>query len=54
MSKVIQHPPIRVPQGWKGQDSALVMQIDRLFDDVYRELTLLKEKIKELEEAQEE
>jgi hypothetical protein len=29
------------------------MQIDRLFDDVYRQLTLLREKIKELEQEEE-
>lgn len=47
--KIAQHEPLRVPQGWKDQNAQLVMQIDRLFDDVYRQLMLIKEKIKELE-----
>ena len=50
---IIQHPPLRTPKGWKDQDAALVTQIDRLFEDVYRQLTILREKIKELEEEEE-
>jgi len=30
------------------------MQIDRLFDDLYRRISLLEERIRELEEAEEE
>ena len=51
---IMQHQPLRTPQGWTGQNAALVMQIDRLFDDVYKQITLLKEKIDELEADSEE
>lgn len=51
MKSVIQHPPLRTPREWTGDKASLVMQIDRLFDDVYREITLLRERIKELEAA---
>ena len=30
-----QHTPLRVPQGWNGQDRALVIQLERLFDEIY-------------------
>jgi len=30
-----QHEPLRVPQGWKGQDKALVIQLERVVDDIY-------------------
>lgn len=35
MSKTRQHQPIRVPNGWKDQDRALVIQLERLFDELY-------------------
>jgi len=31
-----QHEPLRVPNGWTGQARALVMQIERVFDDIFR------------------
>lgn len=31
-----QHEPIRVPQGWTGQNRALIIQLERLFDDLYK------------------
>lgn len=46
---IIQHPPLRTPKGWKDQDAALVMQIENLFTDVYRLISILQKKIKELE-----
>ena len=49
MKTVIQHQPLRTPQGWNGQETALVMQIENLFNDVYRLISILQEKIKELE-----
>lgn len=30
------HEPLRVPQGWKDQDKALIIQLDRILDDIYR------------------
>ena len=35
---ILQHEPLRVPAGWKDQDRALVIQIDRILDDVYKRL----------------
>ena len=35
MSKTRQHQPLRVPNGWKEQDRALVIQLERLFDEIY-------------------
>jgi hypothetical protein len=49
MKTVIQHQPLRTPQGWNGQEASLVMQIENLFNDVYRLISILQEKIKELE-----
>ena len=48
---VIQHPPLRKPPKWDAESGSLVMQIDRVFDDVYREIALLKKRVKELESA---
>ena len=50
--QISQHPPLRIPQGWKDQDAQLVMQIESLFDDVYRQIYLLKKKIEELEDEE--
>lgn len=33
--KMRQHQPLRVPNGWKEQDRALVIQLERLFDELY-------------------
>lgn len=52
--KDYQHQPLRKPSNWKEQEASLVMQIDRLFDDVFRQLGQIKEKLKEIEEAMEE
>ena len=30
-----QHEALRVPQGWKEQDRALIMQLERILDDLY-------------------
>ena len=49
--RISQHEPLRIPQGWQGQNAQLVMQIERLFDDVYRQLQLIKKKLKELEDS---
>ena len=34
-ASVRQHEVLRVPQGWKDQDRALVIQIERILDDLY-------------------
>lgn len=30
-----QHQPLRVPENWRGQDRALVIQLERLLDELY-------------------
>lgn len=49
-----QHEQIRVPNGWDGQSKALVIQINRVFDDIYRMIGLMEQRITELENANEE
>ena len=49
LNRYQQHPPLRTPNDWKGQAASLVIQIERLFDDVYTQISQLKEKNKELE-----
>ena len=47
--KNYQHPPLRKPKNWKDEEAALVMQLERLLDDIYRQLGQIKERLKELE-----
>ena len=47
--KNYQHQPLRKPEGWTGQDAALVIQLERQLDDIYRKLGALKEKIGDVE-----
>jgi len=35
MSKIRQHQPLRVPNGWTGQDRALVIQLEQLLNQIY-------------------
>lgn len=32
-----QHEVLRVPQGWTEQDKAFVIQLSRIFDDIYKQ-----------------
>lgn len=50
MNNQYQHHPLRKPQGWKGQEASLVMQIERLFDDVYIQIGQIKETLKKLDD----
>ena len=36
MASIKQHESLRVPQGWKDQDKALIGQLERIFDDIYK------------------
>ena len=36
MAYVKQHEVVRVPQGWTEQDKALIVQLNRIFDDIYK------------------
>lgn len=44
-----QHQPLRTPNGWSQQEKSLVNQIDLLFDDIYRMIGKLEERLKALE-----
>jgi hypothetical protein len=33
-----QHETLRVPAGWKEQDRMLIVQLERIFDDIYNRL----------------
>ena len=61
-SVIPQHEVLRVPQGWNEQDRSLVIQLERVHDDIYRHfvpltikdfspelLAALKEKLDEIE-----
>ena len=49
--KNYQHQPLRKPEGWTGQDAALVIQLERQLDDIYKKLGALKEKLGIAEET---
>ena len=38
-----QHQPLRVPNGWSNQDKALVIQLERLLDELYALISRLEE-----------
>ena len=52
--QVRQHEPLRVPDRWNGQDRALVIQIERLLDDIYIQLGNIEKRIAALEAEDEE
>ena len=35
-STIQQHQPLRIPAGWDKQEKALIVQLDEIFDDIYR------------------
>ena len=35
-STIQQHQPLRIPTGWDKQERALIVQLDEVFDDIYR------------------
>ena len=44
-----QRIPLRVPENWKGQDRAMIVQLERVLDDVYRRLGSLDKRVQTLE-----
>lgn len=52
--QIRQHEPLRVPDGWNGQSRMLVIQIERILNDIYIQLGNMDKRIKALEEAAEE
>ena len=45
------HVPLRVPAGWDGQNKALIIQLNRLLDDIYAQIGKLRTELKELKEG---
>lgn len=45
--RMTHHETVHVPRGWKEQDKALIIQLNRIFDDVYNKISLLTEAQKE-------
>ena len=41
-STIQQHQPLRVPAGWDRQEKALIVQLDEVFDDIYRRFGRLR------------
>lgn len=41
-STIQQHQPLRVPQGWGTQEKALIVQLDEIFDDLYKRFNRLR------------
>ena len=46
--QIRQHEPLRVPDRWDGQARMLVIQIERLFDQLYAKVGELEKKVEEL------
>lgn len=44
-----QHEPVRVPAGWSGQGKDLIIQLNRILDDIYRQLGLIEQRLNQLE-----
>ena len=53
-NKARQHEPVRTPISWTGQERDLVTQLNRIFDDVYKNIGLLEQRLKAVEEENEE
>ena len=41
-STIQQHQPLRVPRNWNTQEKALIVQLDEVFDDIYRRFGRLR------------
>jgi len=49
----IQHPPLRVPQGWNMEDRRFVIQLEGVLEDIYRQIMVLQRRVKAIEESEE-
>ena len=47
------HIPVRVPAGWTEQSRSMVIQINGLFDDLYRKINELQNRVELLEKEDE-
>ena len=44
------HVPVRIPNGWTDQNKTMVIQINNLFDDLYRRVNELQKEVDKLKE----
>ena len=51
---VKQHEPLRVPSAFKSEERALVMQIDRMMDDLYATIGRIEKRLSAIEDSAEE
>lgn len=45
-----QHERVRVPAGWDGQSKDLIVQLNRIFDDIYIKLGKIEKRLAEIED----
>lgn len=50
----IQHPPLRVPQGWNQEDRRFVIQLENVLEDLYRQVRVLQRRVTAIEESENE
>lgn len=43
-----QHEPLRTPERWGQQERSLVIQLERVIDDLYRNIALLRREVESL------
>lgn len=50
MAERRQREPLRVPEGWSGQNRSFVVQLERVLDDIYAQLGRIRDESAKLEE----
>ena len=45
------HVPIRIPEGWRDQNRAMVIQINSLFDELYSQVADLRKELSAVKAA---
>lgn len=51
--QIKQHEPLRVPSHWTEQERSFAIQLNRILDEIYIMIGTLEQKIKELQQQQE-
>jgi hypothetical protein len=53
INRTRQHEPLRIPEGWHGQDRAFVVQLNRMLDEIYSLIGRLEMQVREIREDME-
>lgn len=53
-NNVKQHEPLRIPQGFNTEERALVMQIDRMMDDLFATIGRIEKRLSAIEDSEQE